>query len=259
MGTSSSGESDINFDNMKKILAPIFLICYFFTLFSCSKNGCSFSTGATSNQTRNVSTFNQIILYDKINLILKQDSIQSVNVETKSNLLDGIKTEVSDSVLTIKNANQCVLLANPDQVVNVYVSSSQLQQLSYYGAGNVTSTNTLHSDQFTVDSWYGTGSIILDVFTNQLNAYIRNNNAQLTFTGASYATAIYCAQEGFIDMFGLNTINLDLDQRSIRDIHINVSGSLKVRISYKGNVFYKGNPISIDSLYTSSGKLIHVQ
>jgi hypothetical protein len=259
MEISFNGELDTNSDQMTCILNRILLLLLPLTLLSCSKDGCSFSSGSITSQTRNVSTFNEIILYDKINLILKEDSVQTLTVSTNNNLLDGIKTEVSNGVLTIQNENHCTLLASPGLQVNVFISVSQLQQIMYYGAGNINSVNTFHSDQITVDSWYGTGTIKLDVLVNQLNAYVRNNNAQLIFSGQSNSTTIYCADEGYINMFQLNSTNLMLNQRSIRDIDINVSGLLYADIVYKGNVFYKGNPLKIDSLITNSGRLIHVQ
>jgi len=258
MGTLFNGASAINSDLMTKMIIQIFVILCTCALVSCNKDGCSLASGSIINQTRNISSFNQIILYDKINLIVKEDSLETLTVEAKNNLLDGIKTDVSNNVLTIKNENHCTLLANPDEQVNVYISVSRLQQITYYGAGNINSVNTLHSDQFTVDSWYGTGTVKLDVMANQLNAYIRNNNAQFVISGQSNLTNIYCAEEGSIDMFQLTSVNLWLNQRSIRDINVNVSGTLHADIVYIGNVFYKGNPVQIDSLITNSGKLIHV-
>jgi hypothetical protein len=254
-----NGALVINFDYMTNYITKLFLILFPILLLSCNKDGCSFSSGTIENQSRNLSSFNEIILYDRINLILKEDSIQTLTVATNNNLLNGIKTDVTDSILTIRNENHCTLLANPDQQVNVYISMSQLHQITYYGAGHVQSVNTFHADQFTVDSWYGTGTIKMSILTNRLNAYIRNNNAQLTFTGQSNSTYIYCADEGSIDMFQLSSINLWLNQRSIRDIDVNVSGLLNADIVYKGNVFYKGNPLTIDSLITNSGRLIHVE
>ena len=244
---------------MAKIILRIFILLSSSTLISCNKDGCSFASGSLSRQTRSVSSFNEIMLYDKINLILTEDSILTLSIEAKENLLNGITTNVSNGVLTIKNANHCTLLTNPDEQVNVDISLTQLQQISYYGAGNIISLNTLHSDHFTLDSWYGTGTVKMDILTNQLNAYIRNNNAQLIFTGQSNTTTIFCAEEGSMDMFGLNTVNLVLNQRSIRDINVNVSGLFQAVVAYKGNVYYKGNPVKIDSLITNSGRLIHVQ
>ena len=263
MATSFNGEWGINFKEMNDhITHLITCICFVFVIsifFSCSKDGCSFTAEAISSQSRNVSSFNQIILYDKINVILKEDSVQSITVDANKTLLPGISTDVSNNILTIKNDNHCTLLTNPDQQVNVYISTLQLQNITYYGAGNINSVNTLHPSQFTVDCWTGTGAVKLDIVTNSLSVYIRTNNAQVTLSGQSNTTVIYCAAEGYINMFQLPSVNLTLNQRSVRDIDINVTGSLNADVVYKGNVFYMGNPVKIDSLITNTGRLIHVQ
>lgn len=263
MATLFNGELVINSNEMtSRITYIITRICFILAtsiLFSCSKDGCSFSSGVISDQTRNVSPFNEIILFDKINLILKEDSVQSLTVEANKILLPGISTDVSNNILTIKNANHCTLLTTPDQQINVYVSTNQLQKITYYGAGNINSVNTFHPSQFTVDSWTGTGTVKLDLITNSLNVYLRTNDAQIILSGQSNLTDIFCAAEGNINMFQLTSVNLTLNQRSVRDIDINVTGSLNADVVYKGNVFYMGNPVKIDSLITSTGRLIHVQ
>ncbi len=244
---------------IQNLIARIFFVLLASSIFSCNKDGCNLTSGSLANESRKVFPFNEIILFDKINLILKEDPVQTITIEANKNLLAGIKTDVSNAVLTIKNGNACTLLASPGQQVNVYISIPQLQQITDYGAGDVNSVNTFHASEFTVDSWYGTGTVKLDIITNQLNTYIRNNNAQIILSGQSISTNIYCAAEGYINLFQLTSVNLYLNQRSVRDMDINVTGSLNADIVYKGNVFYKGNPAKIDSLITSSGRLIQVQ
>jgi hypothetical protein len=242
-----------------KIISCVLLIPFVCLFVSCSKDGCSFSSGVMTDQSRNVPAFSQIVLNDKINLILKEDSVQSLIVSANKNLLNGIRTSVTDQVLTIQNDNHCTIFANPADQVNVYISVDSLQKISYYGAGDIYSTNTLNASVFTVDSWFGTGTIKLDIHANQLNAYIRNNNAQIILTGQCNSSVIYCAEEGFVDESKLVSANLALDQRSVRDMYVNVSGYLNAKISYIGNVYYKGNPLRVDSLITNTGKLIHEQ
>jgi Putative auto-transporter adhesin, head GIN domain len=235
----------------------VFLLCVQVLIYSCRKDGCSLSLGTTVKETRNLLPFNEIILNDKINLFVTQDSVQHVSVEAGKNLADGIRTDVANHILTIKNDNKCGVLINPGYQVNVYVSGNQLQKISYYGAGNITSTNTLHAAAFTIDSWYGTGSIKLSLVSNQANAIVRNNNADITISGRSDYTYIYCAEVGSVNLVDFISTQVAIDQRSIKDIYVNVTGSLQANIFYKGNVFYKGKPAVIDTLITNSGRLIH--
>jgi hypothetical protein len=235
-----------------------FLLFLQMLAFSCTRDGCPLSSGTNTRETRNLLPFNEIILYDKINLIVTQDSVQQISVEAGKNLVPGIRTDVENNILTIQNNNTCNLFINPGYQINVYISGNQLQKIDYYGAGNITSTNMLHASIFTIDSWYGTGSIKLNLIANQTNAIVRNNNADITITGQSDHTYIYCSEVGSVNLVDFISTDVAIDQKSIKDIYVNVTGSLHANIVYKGNVFYKGKPGTIDTLITSSGRLIHL-
>ena len=141
-------------------------------------------SGATASETRSLSPFSEIVLNGKINLILTQDSTQQVTVSAGKNLLPGVQTVVSGNVLTIQDNNTC-LPRDPSDQVNIYISSNQWQELDYYGAGDVSSTNTLLASQFTVDCWVGSGTIRLDMQAGEVNALVRNENATVVLTGTA--------------------------------------------------------------------------
>jgi hypothetical protein len=52
---------------------------------------------------------------------------------------------------------------------------------------------------------------------------------------------------------------MDLDQRSIFDAFVSVTGKLNVRVQYKGNVYYKGTPASISYDHYNDGRLLPLQ
>jgi hypothetical protein len=241
---------------IKKYLLPILVTM---ACSSCNRDTCPLSSGPGGTETRNLASFNEIVLYDKINLILTQDSVQKVIVGGGKNLLEGIETQVKDGLLTISNNNGCNWLRDPGYQINVYVSSSQLEKITYYGAGNITSTNSLLASQFTVDSWTGTGSITLSLVTGISNAYVRNNNAVITLNGQSDSSFIYCGEEGSVNEINFNSSYASVDSKSIENIYVNVSNSMRAVLAYKGNVYYKGNPVLLDTLISNSGKLIHLQ
>jgi hypothetical protein len=209
-------------------------------------------------EVRDLPPFDEIILHDKINLVLTQDSIQQVRVSAGKNLLSRIQTSVSGNALTIQDNNSCNLLRDPSDQVNVYISSRLLQKITYYGAGNVNSTNTFHVPAFTVDCWQGSGTITLDLQAGQVNAVVRNENATIVLTGSADAARIYCGVAGSVDLLGLIASQVSIDHKSIRDISVHVSGKLQANIVYKGNVYYKGSPAVIDTMITGAGRLIHL-
>ena len=70
-----------------------------------------------------------------------------------------------------------------------------------------------------MDSWYGTGSIKLNLTANQANAIVRNNNANITISGQSEYTYIYCAEAGSVNLVDFISTRVAIDQRSIKDIY----------------------------------------
>lgn len=214
-------------------------------------------SGATASESRSLPSFNQIVLNGKINLILTQDSTQQVTVSAGKNLLPGVQTLVSGNVLTIQDNNTC-LLRDPSDQVNIYISSNQWQELDYYGAGDVSSTNTLQTSQFTVDCWVGSGTIRLDLQAGEVNALVRNENATVVLTGTADSAYVYCGDAGSVDLSGFATDAVGVDHESIRAISVNASRALHANIVYKGNVYYKNDPPLIDTFITSTGRLIHL-
>jgi Putative auto-transporter adhesin, head GIN domain len=227
-------------------------------MFSCSRESCPFSSGDRVSDTRRLANFTEIVLYDKINLILQQDTAQSVRVEAGSNLVTGIGAVVSNGVLTIQDNNACNWARTGEDPANVYISSGRLQKITYYGAGNVSSADTLRATLFTVDCWSGSGAITLSLAADTVYALVRTENATITLNGHADSAYIYCGQAGSIDLFNLATRAVALDSKSVRDMDVNVSSALHANIVYKGNVYYKGLPETIQTLITSSGRLIHV-
>ena len=218
--------------------------------------------GSAAMQSRELDAFNQVTLYGgKYNLILTQDSSehgQQVTLSGGKNLLTGIQTQVSDSTLTIQDNNGC-LLTNPADQVNIYISSSLLKNLTCYGGGNITSSNTLQASQFTVDCWMGSETVTLSVQASSVITLVRNENATITLTGTADSAYVYCGEAGSVDLSGLATRAVGIDHKSIRGIYVDAFQALHANIVYEGNVYYKNDPPLIQVLMTSGGRLIHIQ
>lgn len=225
---------------------------------SCSRDSCPLSAGNLSSEIRDLPPFQVISLYDKIDVILTPDSNQSIRVVAGKNLLRGISTSVSGGTLTIQDNNNCKLLRTDASTVQVYISTTQLQKISYAGAGNVNSTDTMRVAVFTIDCFNGSGSINLKMVADSVNTIIRTRNTDITLSGYGNNAYIYCAEEGDIDLSLYKARSVSVISKTLRDISVSVSDSLDASVLYKGNVYYQGNPTLIQSTISNTGKLIHV-
>jgi hypothetical protein len=223
---------------------------------SCSKDSCPLSSGNTSTQLRDLPFFREIVLYDKINVILKPDSVQKIMVEAGTHVLSGITTRVDGDVLTIQDNSGCKMFRTDGNIVNVYISTRALEKISYRGAGDVNSTDTVRQTHFTIDCDEGSGSINLKLIADSVDAIIRTRNADISLIGHGNHVFMYCAGEGSIDLTHFTTRDANVETKSIRDNMVNVTGYLYASILYLGNVYYTGSPENIQTQITSSGKLI---
>jgi hypothetical protein len=221
----------------------------------CKKSGLFEGAGTVNKVKMTVGDFSEIELNDKVNLILTYDSVEQVMVEAGINLIEDISLIVRDNKLIIKDNNKLKWSRDLDYVINVYISSSHLNRLTYYGAGNVKSTNTWRTKNFTIDSWTGIGTIDLSLESEYTELIIRMANADFKLKGKSRFTSIYCADYGTVDLKDFESEEMSMDYRSIRNSTIYVTKILTAKILYKGDVFYRGVPV-INSTFGSTGKLI---
>lgn len=238
-------------------LCTLLLLAATLVVPSCSHDNCPLRAGDPITQDRDLPPFTSITLDAKVNLVLTQDTVQHVRISAGKNLADGIKTTVDGQTLSIKENNPC-LLSDPSEWSTVYISSPRLQTLTYYGSGNVTSTNTLQASVFTVDCWTGVAKINLSVHAGQVNALVRNESVTVTLTGAADSAYIYCGEAGSVDLTGMPTTAAGIDSKSVRDIYVDASHAVHANITYSGNVYYKGNPSVLDAFIVGSGRLIHL-
>ncbi len=233
------------------ILAIIIISCNDENKFDCLKN-----TGDIITENRAVSDFNEIDVDDKINLFINHDTVNKIVVEAGENLLESIKTSINDKTLTIRNKNKCNWVRSFENEINIYISVKELNKISYNGSGNITSTNTIESKNFTLDVWNGSGNI--DISINSELSYINMHTgyAEVKVKGFSQNTYVYNAGNGPSLLVDLESNQTYIRSKSINDCYINVNFLLNAEIENIGNIYYKGNPATVNTNITGSGSLI---
>lgn len=226
---------------------------------ACGKGICMQGAGEVTTETRTIAPFTEIDLYNRVNVILTQDTVNSIQVEAGRHLLSGIETTVNNNVLTIADKNTCNWVRDLDNRINVYIHTNALQKINYYGAGDVTCTNTLTAEHFTVDSKDGIGSFKLSLNTSFTDVILRKNNADITLTGQSDSAYVYCGDQGKADLRNLVCNYVWVDHKGLYDTYVYTKETLLANVLYKGNVYYKGNPVQKQVQCTNSGQVISLQ
>jgi len=247
-----------------RVLIYIVMVITAGLLTSCSKDNagdCFKSSGKAHTETRDLKYFKSINIEDKIDVFITQGSFWEVKVEAGKNLLKNIKTEVNDSTLTIKNINKCNFIRHPkNSIVKVLITIPYLRVLKNSGVGTVSLENEFLQDSMNV-SLAGSGEIHLNVNLKYLHTSTHGN-------GDIYA-------KGFVD-YGNHYTNgtnylwfkdliiknrIDLNSYTIGHCYINAptnltGGLMKLEIWESGNIYYKGEPDSLNLTRKGKGELI---
>ncbi len=244
-----------------KLLSAISYFLVAISLLSCNKTpvcDCFDSAGSDASQTRSLPSFNQIVANDNVNVFITTGSPQSVTIEGGKNLIPNIGADVNGNVLTLKNNNICNWLRSYKKShINVYITMPDLNTITNSGYGTVQSQGTLTFDSLVLGTTNSPGDITLDVNARYINAHMFGT-ADLTLTGTCQNFFCnYFGGTGFIYNSGLVVTNYAfLSSNTTGDSYLNCTGGLGVQLYGEGNVYYSGNPTSVQSSVVGSGQLI---
>lgn len=245
---------------MKKLLLILTLALASFT--SCKKGAitdCFYSTGKMSTEDRSIENFNSILLKDNVNLILIKSENNSIKVVAGSNLINKIKTEVNENgVLVIKNDNNCNWIRSYESPVNVYLNYIDIDSIEYRSIGDINTVDTLLTDTLWLKVQEGAGQINLELNVIRLYCALHYGTADIVLGGTSGLSYVYSASFGLINLINLESNFMYVNNRSSNDIYLTAKTHLGASIENIGNIYYAGNPLSVNLNRTGPGELIKI-
>ncbi len=240
-----------NYTEMKQVYLLLGAILIIIGATSCWKDRIVRGNGDLTQETRTVAEFNGIRSVGSFNVELRHDSIERVEIDAESNLLNHIETTVANNILTI----------SPESGVNL--KPSKLLKIVVY------------SPDFKIVNITGSSAVQVEELKSPGKDIVIQISGSGSFTGAAYAPEIYVnvSGSGSVTLGGeaeYSEFNLsgsgkiDALNCPINEVRAQLSGSgkidvfaldiLDVTISGSGVVRYKGDPI-INSNISGSGKL----
>lgn len=220
---------------------------------------CYREPGATITRIDAVPAFNQINIGEGVNLVVKQDAVAEVKVETGENIIGDVSTEVIDGVLYVKNNLKCslgttvparVTVTAPD-IVKIY-SSSQYDVVS----DGVLNFPYLNLQQ----GLFGkTASNIFDLNLNCINLVVENNNTtifRIKGTVNSLNVSFYAGDSRF-EGANLAVQNVFIFQRSSNDMILKPSNKIEGNIYSNGNVILLNQPPIVNVVQHYTGHVIY--
>ena len=215
---------------------------------------CFKSTGEIIRQSREVQSFHAIDVEEKVDVVIRQDSVFSVEVEAGENIIDGITTEFTDGTLFISNENKCNWVRSYNHPMVVYVTVPELTTITQHGNGNIRSTGLLVMDTLDAEVW-NSGNITLNVQSTQM--YVRQHVSvgDVTLTGTVDNLYVYNNGNAFCRSQGLVAETAQVDSRGTGDTHVFVDNLLEYGITGRGNIYLYG-AATASGTTTGAGNLI---
>lgn len=165
-------------------------------LAGCRKERCFGEAGPEITLSRAASPFRQIDVYDNIDVVLTQDTVERILVKAPQHLEPNITARIENGILTLRNDGPCTGLRRASEKPVVYVHLKNLEKVVYAGSGHITSSNTLVAQTIHFYSDEGAGNINVTLDAVQTLCYIMDENADITLHGRSDVCWSYTASRG---------------------------------------------------------------
>lgn len=236
------------------------------TLLSCNAKvlpDCLQNAGPIIQMEINVSQFSKIVVFERVQLILKEAPEQRIIVETGKYLRDDIMVTVEDEQLILRNNNGCNI-SRDYGITKIYVSAPNITEIRSSTGLPILSDGVLNYPSLTLTSEdFGTGATYHSNGDFRLNVncanltVINNNLSNLFLSGAveNLTVGFYSGNSRF-EGRDLIAQNILIFQRSSNDMIINPQASLNGEIRSTGNVIVVNEPpvVNVQTYYT--GRLI---
>lgn len=211
---------------------------------------------AQKTETRDVGSFESISLSIHAKVFISQENSTSVKIKGDADDLEEIITEVEDGTLKIKRKkNKSWGWNDSFKNIEVYISSSQIKNLSISGSGDMVSKSPIKTSnaKYAIS---GSGNIFIeDLSAENVECHI-SGSGDMNLKGDGL-------QELEIHISGSGNVNADYLKSENVDVHVSGSGDCKVyatkkltaRVAGSGDIYYRGKPESLDSKSAGSGHI----
>jgi Putative auto-transporter adhesin, head GIN domain len=230
-------------------------------LSSCKKDhmlDCFKGTGDEVTETRNLSGFSMIECNDNVNVVIAPGSAYKVTVTAGKKIIDGITTTIENNQLVIANQNKCNWVRSFKNKFTVSVSLPELTAITNWGSGNITTTDTIRTNELHIDNHGGSGAIKLLMNIGSCRTNVHTGVADFNYTGHIGVHYFYHNGNGPFNTLQCQCDVVFTENKGTNDSYIYATKLLEAKTSYVGNIYYKGNPDSLKLTQLDKGKIIRI-
>ena len=238
-------------------------LCFLAPFSSCKK--APLTVGSIVTEIRELPDFTEVHVNDNINISLVRSDTCYIEITTGKNIIDNITTEVNNGVLSICNTTTCNWIRPYDYTLHATLYFKDITNFIFASSGTLDTKNN-YTGQIVSPNYYrfeihgGSGDVDLNVNNcNDLRIVYQYGSSYLNLHGEdNHNLVIYKRSYGVIEAqnYDAETVHVTTDSPS--DCYISASESIDATINNLGNIYYKGDPASIQVTYGefAEGKLL---
>jgi hypothetical protein len=189
---------------------------------SCDKT--IHGSGNYTDETRIVSTFTAIQTEGDFDVIISQDSIQTLSIHAEDNVLPEIETVVEGGKLIIRYKDYDTNV--DDNGVTITITAAQINDLNIQGSGDINATNAFNPSDAKVNI-SGSGNIDYSVNCQSITTNI-SGSGNIILKGSSATAEHSISGSGDIHAFDLPCTSAEVTISGSGDCEVNVSDDLTV-------------------------------
>ncbi len=201
---------------------------------ACSKTKLR-GSGSVIEDTRSLPPFTTIQSDGSTDIEVRPSSEDKVIVKGYENLVPAFETEVNNNTLTLKYKEKYINIKNNN--ISVVVYSTSVSKVSVNGSGTVNIRSGMNAPSFEA-SINGSGEVYFGDNDFEIVRYRINGSGSIYGRPAK-------AESAYINISGSG------------DAEVTATKYLEARISGSGDVKYWGNPQTVNSDISGSGKVTH--
>jgi len=194
------------------------------------------------SETRELANKTVINIFDDADVILIQDNLNYIEVDSYSNLASFIETKSIDTAIEIRNLNKCNFIRDKSIQNTITIHFSDIQTLNLYGTGKVNFIGEIIQNNLEINSYKSRSEFILNISCHKLECVFMEGSINANISGSSDTTYLYQSKHSIVNASNLTNSYLHFSNRSTGDGYVGHTNMLAVELLDVGNIYYKGNP-----------------
>lgn len=223
----------------------------------------SFSSCSKGNEpltvSENLAAFHTIEIDGVYDIVLIQDTINSISISGTEKQIDKSIYSVSDSVLSISTGHAGEYLHPKNENMQLTIHISNLKRINIHETCKIISSDPIGhaNDEIGIVIDTKLAEIDLNLACRTFYYWNNPNGTKMKLTGTVQELKIWNAGLGQVDASLLNSDYVLCENGSLGNCQVRALQKLEYSITNKGDIYYFGNPAEIVAVeVTAAGKLI---